>query len=150
MNTDNSTQSAPLAPLPFGLLHPPLTPSLPSASSANYLCLNKTPKELPATTKSTLHPSVTSISPVGYRHIVRYKSKKIFDCGGVRCPTDEYRVDRLAHPEKKTSLISVRVPSSIKEHMQAIADVHDRPLSWVMCKVLQHYKDHGLLEDIIK
>ena len=78
-----------------------------------------------------------------------YKSDNIIDFQRIRYPLDDYNVDRPKRPAKKSGFISVRVPDVIKEHMQAIADAQDRPLSWLVCKVLQHYHEHGLMDEIV-
>ena len=83
------------------------------------------------------------------RSLEAYASDNIIDFQGVCCPLEDYTFDRPRRPEKKSSFISVRVPDAVKEHMQAIADAQDRPLSWLVCKVLQHCHDHGIVDEIV-
>lgn len=41
--------------------------------------------------------------------------------------------------EKKTEFISVRVSKAVKARLEEIAEEHDRPLSWVVNRVLEKH-----------
>ncbi len=41
--------------------------------------------------------------------------------------------------DKKTELISVRISKSLRDKLEAIAEEQDRPLSWVVNKILQKH-----------
>lgn len=41
--------------------------------------------------------------------------------------------------EKKTEFISVRVSKSVKNKLEDIALENDRPLSWVVSRILENY-----------
>jgi predicted transcriptional regulator len=41
--------------------------------------------------------------------------------------------------EKKDELISVRVSNTLRNKLEAIAEENDRPLSWVVNKILEKY-----------
>lgn len=41
--------------------------------------------------------------------------------------------------EKKTEFISARVSKTVKKRLEDIAVQNDRPLSWVVSKILENY-----------
>lgn len=86
-------------------------------------------------------------SPSGLQHP---KPGVVISLYDLRQNRDNYEFQQLKRkpPEKKSDLISVRVPSTLKDHLQAMADTQQRSLSWLTWKILQHYYDHGLMEEI--
>lgn len=43
--------------------------------------------------------------------------------------------------QKKTEFISLRISKSVKAKLEAIAEEHERPLSWVVCKIIEKHVD---------
>ncbi|MCG8434139.1 MAG: hypothetical protein MJA83_08925 [Gammaproteobacteria bacterium] len=53
-----------------------------------------------------------------------------------------------AEANKKTEFLSIRVSQPVKRKLQKLADDQDRPLSWVVNKILEKYvnsKNYGKL-----
>lgn len=41
--------------------------------------------------------------------------------------------------EKKTDFLSVRMSKTVKSKLEKVAEENDRPLSWVVNKILENY-----------
>ena len=52
---------------------------------------------------------------------------------------DNVYIMRKKKTEKKDELISVRVSNTLRNKLEAIAEENDRPLSWVVNKILEKY-----------
>lgn len=101
-------------------------------------------------------PASTVLSETGYIYpspdlpsLRLVRSGNVVDFHGIHCPEAEYKIQKTKRPEKKTEFIAVRVPDSVKQQLQAIADQHDRPLSWLVCRMLQHCLERNMFHEIV-